>query len=128
MAMDEGQAMREMLLEIRDSVRRLDGRFGGLEGRFDGLEKRFDGLEGQFKGLAMEFVKFEDRITRRFDAAVSEMKDHYRCTVEAAEAARDARRKVLAGPEVFKAFKGDLNDHERRILDLERKTRSLPEA
>lgn len=48
--------------EVRQSNKRLEGRFDKLEGRFDNLESRFDKLEDRFDKLEDRLDKLEARI------------------------------------------------------------------
>jgi len=60
----------QALVDIRDTIGRLEHRFDGLERRLDGLEHRFDALERRFNALEARFDVLErrfDGMERRFD-------------------------------------------------------------
>lgn len=103
------QQMKQMMTEMHASIQ-------GLAQRFDGLESR---LERKFNRLSLEFIRLEQKMDVKFDAAVADMKGIYNKPAWAMEAAKVSADKVIThGPMLV--------DHEDRIRALEGKRKTPP--
>ncbi len=119
------QQMHASMQGLVMSVDALGKRFDGLEMRFDGLEKRFEASENRLNGkidkLAMEFIRCEDRLTKRIQASVEKNEGLCRHAATAAVSAEVSANKVIThGPMLI--------DHEDRIRSLEGKRKAPPSA
>lgn len=114
-------SIQGLAVELRSSIKGLEGRFDGLEKRFDGLEGRFGGLERKFERLTMDYLRAHHDLRKDFRDHADEMKGLYNNTAWAMESARASAGKVLAHGPI-------LADHEDRIRALEGKRKTRPAA
>ena len=94
MTADEYQ---RMIAFIEPKFDRIDERFDAVDGRFDAVDARFDAVDARFdrvetrltrveviqeeekgsiKQLAEGQISFEEKVGRRFEAVLRELKDH----------------------------------------------------
>ncbi len=88
---------------------------------FEKIDKRFDGVDEEFKKVGMEFGK----IYKRFDAVDAEIKEKFDKIVTGQDKilkiVTDLRSDQAAGAETDKRHNKKLENHEARIVVIEKK-------